>query len=174
MSLPHFSTLQKITELERKISLLQTELSELESNLSKSKDFYKNAEKQEYNRLLEIHTQENLLESIQNEISELRSKEQTLQAGVNNKIQTAIDSFISKEGYAELIQKIWEAENVKNPNLYLELSQDMKDFGAKYPHNIIEGKEFLRIVSNQKTYILDKNILIAELKQKLFVKILSS
>jgi len=174
MIFPHFSTLQKITDLESKISLLEADLLEINSKLTHTKNFYKNAEKKEYNRLLEIHIQENILESIKNEITLLRTEENLLRTDVHTSIQSSIDSFISQNGYNKLIQKIWEEEIVKNPDLRIDVTNDMQEYGSKYPSKVIEGNGLLRIVSDKKTYILDKKILVEKLTQKLFIQVLSS
>jgi predicted ribonuclease YlaK len=174
MSIPHLSLLQKISDLEQKTVQLESDLLALQSKLDTLKTTYDSAKKSEYSRLLEIYTQEKTLLQIQQEVSELRDKEKELKSSLKSQISTHLDSFLARGGILKLVQDIVKKENLRNQKIVVLASKDMVEKIGDLEFQEISGHGVLRLKSEHKTYVLDTNILIPDISEKLFIKLLSA
>ncbi|MEM1312494.1 MAG: hypothetical protein AAGF07_03455 [Patescibacteria group bacterium] len=176
MSIPHLSTLQNISELEQKISSLEQEVVRLQDKLESTKKHYESAKKSEYTRLLGMYTQENTLLKIQTEILDLRESEKTLKQQVSKVIVDCLNGFFENGGLRQLVEKIIHKEQTHKREVKVFFGQNMEDKvkDINVPQEKVSSEDTLRLESEDKTYILDKDILSSSLYEKLFIKLLSN
>ena len=174
MSLPHISLLKKISELEHKIIVLTQELDTLQARLDETVNFYKTVENNELNKLVEMYTQEKVLLQIKSEIQVLREQENSLRQDLNQNIHSSLNKFLSPANIQKLIELIIKKESKNTSEIKVLASADMSQILEKYKFDLVDGSGKLTIEAGSKAYILDQSVLISQLTDKLFIKLLSS
>jgi hypothetical protein len=174
MSIPHLSLLQKISDLEHKTVQLESEFLTLQTKLDILKTTYDSAKKAEYVRLLEIYTQEKTLLQIQQEISVLRNQEKDIKASLQSQIASRLDSFFKQGGISKLVHDIANKEKDFGREIVVLASQDMVEKIGNSAFKEISGQGLLRLKTDHKTYVLDTDILMSDLSEKLFITLLSA
>ncbi len=170
MSSVSFQDLVKINQLLSEIDTLSGQLQKLEEELRSKEQFFENQIRSRKEKLKQKFLQSKLLETIKQELAELREQELGLFAKLSQLIDEAITNFLKQGELANFIKQLKQTL----PEASLQASEDMQPFLGDLPFEKIPGTQKLRIITRLKDYIFDLDTLKPRLQMKLLVQKLSN
>jgi len=170
MSSVSFQDLVKINQLLSEIDTLSGQLQKLEEELRSKEQFFEHQIRSRKEKLKQKFLQSKLLETIKQELAELREQELGVFAKLSQLIDEAITNFLKQGELANFIKQLKQTL----PEASLQASRDMQPFLGDLPFEEIPGTQKLRIITRLKDYIFDLDTLKPRLQMYLLVQKLSN
>jgi small-conductance mechanosensitive channel len=168
MSLPNFNQIKEINSLLEKIQELQAKLDAQVLELSKEKEKIEKIKKQFKQTFVANLKQTALLESIQKEINELKSKEQELKDLFNQSVDQALETFFTNGGFTRYVNSLYQTLKSKGSVTVFAGANARQYFPVDTPEDFPESANGLRMKTPNKTYILDIDKVKVTIKEKVF------
>lgn len=168
MSLPNFSQIKEINHLLEKIQELQTKLSQKKQELALEEEKIKKKKKQFKQTFVANFKQTALLELIQEEINTLKAKEKELREMINGYLDKALEKFFTEGGFTRYVNDLYQNLKDKTEVTVLAGVNSKQYFPVETPEEIKDLPDALRIKTANKTYILDADKVKVAIKEKVF------
>lgn len=168
----NFNELHEITGLQNKIQDLKDKVLVAKEEVNREEEIYKNLEVSERQTILNNLRQKINLESLENEIFELRKLESSFKENSTKNIHHSLDNFFQSGAFGEFISNLIRSLKAQDPNLVIIAGKDVEKYisGISFKSSSKSDSLQISLDNGAKTYILDLDSLKQKLQEKLIQK----
>jgi hypothetical protein len=169
MSQVNLNELQEINQLQNSIQNLKSKIESAKKQLLGEEEKYANLELSQRQAVLNKLKQELNLESLQNEIFNLRKKEAEFKQTFLQNIDLSIKNFFEEGSFEQFLNNLIKNLKSQNSELVITAGKNAEQYLKNQDFRTSTEMDLLRLsVQNQtKTYILDLDKLKLKLQEKL-------
>jgi vacuolar-type H+-ATPase subunit H len=171
MSLPSLSQLRTINQLIQQIDELRVKISEAEKALQDLIASHRRELERERNRLLEQTKQRLNLDFVQSQIDDLRQQEHEHKKLLIKELEKQINDYVRNGGLQRFVSEICRNLDKQKLPYTVEMGSDAAQIIKGLDHINSAKPDAIRVVLEDKTYVIDLADLHRDLIQKLLPKV---
>jgi hypothetical protein len=167
MSLPNYKQVQKISQSLNEIDKLKGQILKLEAEYQQleiqTENELKNIEQTEIEKLKRA----SFLQSVKEQVDEVREKENELRKYLTNQIETAVKDFFTQKDFNHFIDELINYLQKEGHKINILAGKKASKYITNHKYEHLDKEDGLQIDIGYKSYILDLNSLESLLLDKI-------